>query len=986
MSKNVYHNISSQLWFVLLVGAVVFGGGSGEALEYEPGQSFETTTGEVSFQTSGKSIWGPDSLGSFSHSFSGGTGWQEQSGGVDATWRIWVPDLSPPDFGHWEDVGASAEIVGHFEGDFAFVSDYVQLGDGGGKVSVNYPMEFFVEAPVGNSFRRGQEICLKTRFVRGPSFSTSEAVSVEPPMVGVDLSTDVSIAAGLSFDLYVTAIIDESIGIIPSFDQSFTIPLLSVGQDEVCLPSLGIPVSLCRNLPSTYDLTDPSSGSWYTGLTGTVSRPFLNGGTPAHSLDSGSGAVQVKFNDTFIDLTWAMNKMIDNYVKTVHPTWTFRTEVTLPDFGLGVSGQATLLGLPWDHEVTWDETLRLEPSFYARVQFPETVSWKAMSGSTVLASGTSQVAAFPAGADLWVIFPADRTDPMTSTTWARMEGQFSNTLEETYSEKISARVLGFMAEFPGVTHLPDINTGYAFNETLLQQTYSYTPFDGEFSLDGFGELPALSSRPQFALDPENPIIAISEEVSDVQNNGGGNRTVTYTYKLENQGDVPLYHVQIVDDLAATFSEAQWFEVVEVVSCDLEVNENFDGKTDLNLLTDEVGVADGGNDLQVGETAVVVMKVTVAPGPSPYPGTAPFPFTNHTTAHGTSAVKIPYIPNGTPVSAESESTVNLGPAQITSLYDFALYANHKLQLHEAADSVGTIGSNDMIEVLHGNSGILAGDIRAIGHIAVHGSLTADYVFTNERAIMTGYLGITGHLEEGFDLTGFDIPVFSVAPGTQAVSVGKNTTVNLAPGAYGNVTVGSGAQLRLQTGAYNFRSFLIDPLAVVYLDSLAGPIDIRVQERVVIGEGAEMVVPPFPASTRDITLYIQKEGDIHILDGAVVRGNLIAPFSKLTFKSSSRLLGAAYANMIVVENGASFEYHRGSAGALYLEFDANCNGIPDCLEPGGQIFSKGAPFGCNAGSISSKGFFNAHGDMLVLTLIVMMLCFFKARRRHRRIIIR
>ncbi|MHC4320938.1 MAG: hypothetical protein ACYST3_01550, partial [Planctomycetota bacterium] len=350
------------------------------------------------------------------------------------------------------------------------------------------------------------------------------------------------------------------------------------------------------------------------------------------------------------------------------------------------------------------------------------------------------------------------------------------------------------------------------------------------------------------------------------------------------------------------------------SCNLSVNEDFDGVGDnTNLLT-------GTDVLEVGEGGSVTLFVTVFPGPNP--GT----FVNNASASGTSLL-------GADVEHISESTtVDLGPSVIQGIDDFVLYAEHKVQLDEIDDSFGHIGTNGMIEVKNGVSGILAGDLRAQDLIKVNGQIMVDYVFTNNVVLIDGknaILDVTGSVTEFANQLMLYLPSISFGAGGEDIKVPENGSESLAQASYGKVSVGKGAELLLVGGDYFIEELYVDDDATIWFDPADGPITLNVKKKLDLGESIEMKLSS--GRTRDITINVlQEEEQIIIGSGTIVRGTLVAPYAKVAFKECSRLEGACYAEFICLDKGVITKYHNECDGLIYQGFDSNCDGTTDCLE--------------------------------------------------------
>ena len=106
---------------------------------------------------------------------------------------------------------------------------------------------------------------------------------------------------------------------------------------------------------------------------------------------------------------------------------------------------------------------------------------------------------------------------------------------------------------------------------------------------------------------EAPGLGAAKEMSAAPaSNGDGSFNLTFTILVENTGDVDLADIQVREDLAATFSGADAWNVVSTSSSELTVSPTFDGDADTNLL-------DGTDSLDVGDSGSVDVVVSVTPG-------------------------------------------------------------------------------------------------------------------------------------------------------------------------------------------------------------------------------------------------------------------------------------------------------------------------------------------------------------------------------------
>lgn len=161
--------------------------------------------------------------------------------------------------------------------------------------------------------------------------------------------------------------------------------------------------------------------------------------------------------------------------------------------------------------------------------------------------------------------------------------------------------------------------------------------------------------------------------------------------------------------------------------------------------------------------------------------------------------------------------------------------------------------------------------------------------------------------GLSRTGNDVTVAAVDGGAYPA--------DLRPGHYGRVRIEAGAEIVLTSGEYSFDALVVAEGAVVWLDpcDAAGdegndPIALRVLRDFEIGPGAEFAfIDPATNSTRDIEIMVLRKGRLTIPEDAIVRGTLLAPRAKVTFREGSRLEGAVFADRLRFEPGVAVVYH-------------------------------------------------------------------------------
>ncbi|MDF1701498.1 MAG: hypothetical protein P1V36_10115 [Planctomycetota bacterium] len=473
------------------------------------------------------------------------------------------------------------------------------------------------------------------------------------------------------------------------------------------------------------------------------------------------------------------------------------------------------------------------------------------------------------------------------------------------------------------------------------------------------------------LDPEDPIIEIKQELSEAFNEGAGSRRITYTYKLRNAGDVDLFEVQIENDLATMLGQSKTdpnsgvvdWKVLSLRVCsgldsgnhtELTPNPLFDGRSDIRMLAPGTGPITLDGDIGqrlaidpstgIGETTYVVLVLRVWPGPAPRDlvGMGPWEFENVTRATARSKKRSCYIPDGTPVEHTDTSVINLGPAQLTDISQYVLYANHTLELDQASRSYGHVGSNEDIYIELGDSSILAGDMHASRKMLIDGTLGADYAFAPEIEIRpTGTLTMYGYLIDGDEVVRdrrtVVIPASVAAPVPPTdplrVLIPPGRAMQLVAGKYDTVTVQTGGLLTFGPGTYEIDHLTVIEGARIRLDPAHGPIQINLHKALRLRKGVVMSITPFPSVTKDVRWVMPNpDADLRVETGANALGTFWVPGGKAALEPGSRLEGAIYAQDIHVAQGASFRFHSEACeGPSYLTFDQDCDKYSDCEDP-------------------------------------------------------
>ena len=842
-----------------------------------------------------------------------------------------------------EDDEFGGSVSGHTRGHVGMdlEIDNIELGS----VDVDYPIRVDLVFPDANTFRPGDAITIASSYTIEPG----ARLDTVPPNIDLRLAGSAALDMGFTVEVCLFDCSEPGVADLPSFNEpDFT--LFSIDDSEEAL----VPLLAGKiGLPHTFGVLETQA----TGISGTIDRPTVN----TSFSQAGDGALSASGAHRFIDLTVDLDSYLSKLPKV--PPLGVRT----PE----VAG-ATLWYEIIDFDYGFDVTGHREVGFQAvpkvALGFDQAVAYQVLDGATVIDSGNASTVRFDAGHSVRLVFPAGRTTPIaTGPGFDLLDNTFSHLSYDVVEQVIIFRALGFELQLPARTlvsaqcwgvrdkngncigiSVPTVRFGGVdvgpFGP-LAEENLTDIPDDTLVHFPPGGSTPAswplggfsTFTGSVFALDPENPRLRLRKETSHLVNNGGGSHDLLFALEVTNSGDMPLRGLQIEDALVATFPPALADYTVDAVhSCELSVNGDFDGQPGNARLLTGTDVLDDTSDPNpppIGGTVtrgLVWVETTVRPQPFPPE------FENWALASGRSWFL------DTPVGEWASAPVHLGPSRVDRLEDFVLYADHKVQFKDAGFVRGTVGSNGSIEIQRGDSGVVAGDLRALETVQVHGRVVADYVYSNTWVNVTGRgeLDLSGGIVEWASQPAQTLPVllFSAETGpavvVEPVAPGDPVPL-LAPGRYAAVTLAPGAMLQLASGEYFIRWLTLEPGARLAFDPqilLPGtdplPVTVNVGHRLDLGAGAELLMAPDTAgSTRDVALNLRQSGNLRFPAGARLAGVITAPEAELSFGPGSRLQGAAYARFIRLEEGVEVAYHDDWSGELYRELDLDCDGTPD-----------------------------------------------------------
>ncbi len=129
------------------------------------------------------------------------------------------------------------------------------------------------------------------------------------------------------------------------------------------------------------------------------------------------------------------------------------------------------------------------------------------------------------------------------------------------------------------------------------------------------------------------------------------------------------------------------------------------------------------------------------------------------------------------------------------------------------------------------------------------------------------------------------------------------MELAPGSYGDLNLGTQCSLRLSRGAYFFDSFIVDNGLDLYFDCAGGNIQIYVSGDVSLGTMSSLVVNDGDAAN----VFIETHGTFSTVNGSRWQGTVFAPEGDIRLGAGCTVTGALFSGMqLILGNNVIVHY--------------------------------------------------------------------------------
>ncbi len=434
--------------------------------------------------------------------------------------------------------------------------------------------------------------------------------------------------------------------------------------------------------------------------------------------------------------------------------------------------------------------------------------------------------------------------------------------------------------------------------------------------------PGNNSVPTPVTFTENPEIGVAKILTGTPvNNLDGTYTLSYRFRVQNTGDVPLTDVQVTDDLATTFpgltlSGISSTIITQPLSSVLTANAGFDGDTDTGLLS-------GASNLYTGEYAILEVELTVQLNGSKGP------FNNTAQATGTGIgghTATDNSVNGTIVdpNADGNPTNDTSPTPVT----FSEQAEIGI-----AKAVGVpVNNNDgtytvTYSIKIENTGnVPLNNVQATDNLATTFTGASSWVVTGVTSALfaENYPGYDGNTDQNL-LAGTDILAVG-ASGTVIITV--NVTPATKMGVYSNTAAASGIGSGGTSASDNsYNGTNVDPDNDGNPTNNASPTPLTFTESPQIG--LAKTIPAAATNNGDGTftltyeIRVENTGNVP-LSNVQVNENLSLTFAAATsFSFVSASITTQPVSSTFVLNGAyngaaNSNLLNGTVGLLYNEF--------------------------------------------------------------------
>jgi Leucine-rich repeat (LRR) protein len=555
--------------------------------------------------------------------------------------------------------------------------------------------------------------------------------------------------------------------------------------------------------------------------------------------------------------------------------------------------------------------------------------WDPATQSIVGTWQYDSIASVKSGNSIKLIIPDEQNNPIPVSPTFQMGGVFNSMVKQTDWQSLYVAIL-------------QISLSGVFDFTLYEKTFAKilvntpSPIDNgtynldntAFSIEGFDDDP-------FSLIPEKPKLEITQmHLLKIYNIGNGYRRAGFRFKLENTGNVPLHDVGFYYDLDSIFHGSRDWYIHSLTSWGYDVNPNYDGDEDVNLLPESTV-------LDSGDYRIFDIYVDVLPAVPDLDASGCFEevrYISIATAEGTSPLGrhvwdgkqpclddelYPELVGNYPLVVDT----NMGAVVINDYDDLTLYGRTNVKfIPPFSQSEGSVISGGRMEFratsINSGSNTIRGDIISNEHLFIDNSniyvddaMIAGSLFLDPNSNLITYGGYSD-TSDCVNLPEFPSVNISQVSSSTNVTVPSRTTVYLRPGNYNRIDLNLNSRIIFSAGTYriNTLNFLGNNIILYFnqnYNNTQGAVNVNVLYFNTNNYRSMRFLTENGLIGNSIFRY-KGSNNLNLnkikFDNGYIQAIIIAPNAEVTFDNSSRLYGAVYANKIIFGNNSLFQYYK------------------------------------------------------------------------------
>ncbi|MCL4706969.1 hypothetical protein KJ068_17510 [bacterium] len=325
-------------------------------------------------------------------------------------------------------------------------------------------------------------------------------------------------------------------------------------------------------------------------------------------------------------------------------------------------------------------------------------------------------------------------------------------------------------------------------------------------------------------------------------------------------------------------------------------------------------ADAGPD----RTIIVGGSATIGGSPSAIGGIPPLTYewspttglsdpnaANPLTSPITSTTYTLTVSDGFGLMATDQVDVNVTVVQVKPF----VFLGNKITLARTKQHTpaGDMHSNGTLTASKGDPSTYNSNLTAVSKITINKDNTIN---GNVKAPSISNSGKINGTKTIGPVANEPLPSLSYSATGSNKTVPSGSSLTLAPGSYGIVTVSSGGKLKLSSGEYFMKELRASSSNAVIEITITGgnPVTINVVSNFQLGkEGEIRLLPNGESDSKLVTINTRQSTAVSIGKEAYFLGNFNAPSAVVTLVKNSQLRGAICAKEIVIDRDCLFLHH-------------------------------------------------------------------------------